>query len=263
MRTAAVVLALLSLCASRAHAAEPDADAIMQRNFMVTKVRTMRQSVTMTLVNSGGETRMREIELRKRLQANGVDNNLLIRFLYPPDIRGSGFLQLERSDGDDNLWIYLPALKKVRRLVAANRKDSFFGSDFSYGDILPPKVNLFRHRFLRTETVDGFECSVIESVPKEDELAEEIGYARKIAWIRSDNNLEARVEYYDSENRLYKTQVLRNHQEVDQANGKWMALFREMVNHQTDHKTILELDPPVVGLSLADSVFTVRSLKRF
>ena len=117
------------------------------------------------------------------------------------------------------MWIYLPALKKSRRLVANNKKDSFVGSDFSYGDISLPKVIKYRHTLTRTEAMDGVDCYVIESVPGDDAVKANSGYSKKITWVRPDNFVETKVEYYDLAGRLLKTQRVTKPQAVDAKDG--------------------------------------------
>lgn len=259
---AAALAGMALLAPAASGAAEPDAREIMEKNFLVTKVPALKQTVAMTLQSDKGEARERKVELVKKLHPNGVDNSILIRFHFPPDIAGTGFLQIERQDGADNLWIYLPALKKVRRLVANNKKDSFFGSDFSYGDILTSKVDRYRHRLVGTEKVDDRPCYVVESTPASDSVKEDGGYGKKVAWIRQDNFLETKVEYYDLEGKLLKTQRLTEHAEIDRQEHHWMALRREMVNHQTGHRTTLVFSGTVVGQPMPDDYFSTRTLER-
>jgi hypothetical protein len=246
----------------RAAAGDSTAHDIMEKNFFVIKIKNIKQEAIMTLVDDKGRTRERKMDLMGKLQDNKVDYNLIIRFHYPADIKGTSFLQIEHSDGDDNLWIYLPALKKSRRLVANNKKDSFFGSDFSYSDILPLKVDLYEHKLIKLEPVEGFDCYVIESTPKDLKEMDNNGYAKKISWIRKDNFVESKIEYYDVKGRLLKTQTISRHKEVDPENHRWMALQREMVNHQTVHKTVLTFDKVNVGTAIADDVFTTSTLER-
>jgi outer membrane lipoprotein-sorting protein len=258
---ALIAWALLTMGLSAA-ADDLSARDIMEKNYFVIKVKTLKEAATMTLINDLGESRERKMDIVGKLQPNGVDTNLVIRFQYPPDIKGTGFLQIEHSEGDDNLWIYLPALNKSRRLVANNKKDSFFGSDFSYGDILPPKVDLYRHTLLRSETMDGHDCFVIESVPRDETVKNNSGYGKKITWVRKDSFLESKIEYYDIGGRLLKTQILTQHQQVDAENHRWLAAHREMSNHQTGHKTVFTFSQIDVGKPIADDFFTVRTIER-
>lgn len=169
---------------------------------------------------------------------------------------------MEHSEGDDDLWIYLPALKKSRRLVANNKKDSFVGSDFSYGDISLPKVDRYRHTLLRFEKIDDHDCHVIESVPINDAIRSNSGYSRKITWLRADNALETKVEYYDVSGRLLKTQRVAKHQLVEPDRARWFALYREMTNHQTGHRTLISFDKIEPGVAAPDEMFTTRYVER-
>jgi outer membrane lipoprotein-sorting protein len=216
----------------------------------------------MVLINDKGQKRERKMATTQKLQANGVDSNLLVKFSFPTDIKGTGFLQIEHSDRDDDQWIYLPALKKSRRLVANNKKDSFVGSDFSYGDVSLPKVDLYRHALLRSETVDGHDCYVVESAPANDAVKSNNGYSKKITWVRKDSFLEAKVEYYDLAGRLLKTQLITNHKLVEPDKRRWFALNREMINRQTGHKTVLSFEKVESGVPVPDELFTTRYVER-
>ena len=263
-RTLTIACVLAGILASPAlsGAEELNARDIMERNYFVGKVKTLRNSATMILINGRGETRKRQMDIAGKLQGNGIDSNLVIRFEYPPDVKGTGFLQLEHSDGDDNLWIYLPALHKTRRIVANNKKDSFFGSDFSYCDILPPKVDLYHHKIVGSEIVDGYDCHIIESLPKSEQEKNNTGYSKRITWVRKDNSLETKIVYYDSEGNLLKTQVARKHALVDAKDQRWFALYKEMVNHQTGHRTIYDGEQVKVGMPIADDFFSAKTLER-
>jgi outer membrane lipoprotein-sorting protein len=243
-------------------AAAPGAREIMEKNFFVSKVTSLQFDSVMTLINDKGQQRERKNDTIVKLQPNGVDSKFLIKFSTPADIKGTGFLQIEHIEGDDDLWIYLPALKKSRRLVANNKKDSFVGSDFSYGEISLPKVDQYRHALLRAEKIDGFDCYVIESTPATDTVRSNSGYSKKITWVRKDNFLETKVEYYDLANRLLKTQIIQKHQLIEPQKGRWFALYREMTNHQTGHRTTLSIGKVNTGIAAPDDLFTTRSIER-
>ncbi|MCW7540997.1 outer membrane lipoprotein-sorting protein [Aquabacterium sp. A7-Y] len=240
----------------------PTADEIMQKNVMASKPRRLSQQVTMTLENARGETRQRTLDVLKALQPNGTDSNMLVRFIAPPDIKGTAFLQLEHTDSDDDQWIYLPALHKSRRLVSSNRKDSFIGSDFAYGDVLPPKVSLYRHRSLPDETVEGVRCYVVESVPASEDVKRDYGYGRKVTWVAQDSFHEVKTEYFDVTNRPLKTQRVRDIVQIDTTANRWMAKYKEMVNHQTEHKTTVMVDRYETDAKITPDTFTLRSLER-
>jgi outer membrane lipoprotein-sorting protein len=239
-----------------------DAAAIMEKNFQASKVSGVRLEASMVLINDKGQQRERKNTTVVALQDNGVDSKFAVRFSTPADIKGTSFLQVEHSEGDDDLWIYLPALRKSRRLVASNKKDSFVGSDFSYGDISLPKVAKYRHTITRTEPMDGVDCYVIESLPGDDTVKANSGYSKKITWVRSDNFVETKVEYYDLAGRLLKTQRVTKPQVVDAKAGRYFPLSREMTNHQTGHRTTLNVLKLDTNVPTPDELFTTRYIER-
>jgi outer membrane lipoprotein-sorting protein len=262
---AMVSLAAVLLMSPATDAQKPaalDAATIMERNFLVSKVTGVRIEATMVLINEKGQQRERRNTTVIALQPNGVDSKFAVKFSAPADISGTAFLQVEHSEGDDDLWIYLPALKKSRRLVASNKKDSFVGSDFSYADVSLPKVVSYRHALQRTEAIDGVECYVIESTPADDTIKANHGYSRKITWVRTDNFVETKVEYYDLAGRLLKTQHVKKPQLVDPKAGRWFALSREMTNHQTGHRTTLDALKLEANVPTPDDLFTTRAIER-
>jgi outer membrane lipoprotein-sorting protein len=243
-------------------AAELTARDMMERNFFVSKIKAVRTSAMMLLINDKGQTRERKNTTLSVLQPNGIDSKLLVKFTAPADIKGTAFLQVEHIDADDDEWIYLPALGKSRRLVANNKKDSFVGSDFSYGDISLPRVDLYEHRLIGSQTIDGVECYQVESTPKAEPTKSNSGYSRKVTWLRKDNFLETKVEYYDLSARLLKTQIVTQPKLLESEQQRWFALHREMTNAQTGHKTVLNFDEVEAGSAPPDEQFTTRYLER-
>ena len=258
----ALSLSLIALSSSRTHSAELSGRDIMEKNFYAGKVPHLLNESTMTLTNERGQHRVRKMRSASVLQANGIDTRLLIRFLFPGDVQGTGYLQIQHHEGDDDMWIYLPALKKVRRLVANNKKDSFVGSDFSYGDILLPVVDTYHHQLLRSEMVDGEECYVVESTPSSEQIKKDFGYSKWMAWVRKSNFMEKKAEYYDGSGRLLKTQMVPAVKEVDPKAHKWWAVRREVINHQTGHRTALVFDVLNATQVVSDDFFTTRYLER-
>ena len=261
-RVAWLLLLAIAAAGAAAAGAEPDAVAIMEKNFFATKLQVLRAESHMTLINAKGQKRERKSSNMVKLQPNGVYSKFLVKFSAPNDIKGTAFLQIEDSDGEDDMWIYLPAMKKSRRLVANNKKDSFVGSDFSYGDILLPRVSLYRHVLLRSEILDGHDSFVVESTPADDTVKANSGYSRKITWVRKDNFLETKVEYFDLSGRPLKTQRVTNHQIVEPDTQRWIALHRHMTNHQTGHQTILRIVQPTRDAPMPDELFSIRYLER-
>lgn len=241
--------------------ANPTADEIMTKNFYVAKVKALTSDATMLLVNEKGQQRERKITTLSRLQSDGANVDLAIRFDLPADVRGTKFLQIQHAERDDDMWIYLPALKRSRRLVSNNKRDSFVGSDFSYADILPLRPSMFRHALSRVESFNGHDCYVVESLPQDDGLKRDLGYARRVSWIRDDNFVELKVDYYDLSGKLARTQNTANHKLVEADPPRWLALRREMVDYQTGHKTTITIDSVDTRTPVPARSFTVESIE--
>ena len=262
-RVFATAMALVAAaCALQAAAAEdPDGAEVMRKNFYAGKISGFTGDAVMILTNDQNQQRVRHISVWSHLKDNGIDSAVMMRFTQPDDIKSTAFLQLENSAGDDDIWVYLPALAKVRRLVSSNKKDSFFGTDFSYGDVLPPPVSKYRHTLKGSEAVDGQDCYVIESVPVDDKVREDNGYARKVSWIDKKDFLERKVLFYGAQDRLLKTESLSQHTLLDPEKQRWIPQTREMLNHETRHRTVYRFEHLTLTPSLSEKLFTTRSLE--
>lgn len=262
MKIPALLFGFLFSLSATAAVDQLSADDIMQKNFFASKVSTLEKNVTLTLTDNQGTKRERKIYALSALLPNGIDSRLLVRITEPADVRGIGFLKHEHLDGEDDQWIYLPAMHKSRRLVANNKKDSFMGSDFSYGDILTPKVSLYHNKLLDSETIDGIDCYVIESIPVDDQVKRDYDYGKKVQWIAKSNFHEVKIDYYDLAGKQLKTQLIKGITLMDKEMDRWAATSREMINHQTEHKSIFVATSANAGIKLPDATFTLRNLER-
>lgn len=209
----------------------------------------------MTLIDKRGRQRVREVIFYSK--DDGQDTKTLIYFRKPADIKGTGFLSYEYDDPqkDDDRWLYLPALKKVRRISGTSNNDYFMGTDFTYDDMGKRRVDEDTHQLLREEKKDGNKCWVIESIPKDKDYL----YSKRISWIRQDSLCEARVEYFDRRGSLLKTLTVPEQRKQD---GFWTAFKMVMDNTQKNHKTILEITGMHYNQGLKDSLFRVSTLER-
>ncbi|MGO8755098.1 MAG: outer membrane lipoprotein-sorting protein [Gallionellaceae bacterium] len=262
---AAAALALvlgLSMQPQEVWAAEPDLIQIMEKNFVVSRVPDSVADATFTLINKDGQERVRETYGITKLEENGIDNMRMTRFLSPPDVKGTVSLLIEHADKDDDIWIYLPALKKVRRLVSNNKKDSFMGTDFSYADVIGYKVGEWNYKLLKEETVDGQPCYVIEALPKSDAVKVSNGYSKRVGWLRKDNLMTVRMEYWDEAGQMLKTSTYTDIQLVDQKRGKWQAMRLEANNVQTGHRTVIKFEHFKANQQVKDEFFTTRYMEK-
>jgi hypothetical protein len=214
--------------------------------------RTM--TMNMTLINKRGKTRERSVLSYSK--DYGKDSKALIYFKKPADVKGTGFLSWEYDDPDkdDDRWLYLPALKKVRRISGSSKNDYFMGTDFTYDDMGDRSVDEDAHKLLRKEEVDGNKCWVVESVPKDKDYM----YSKVIKWIRQDALMSVKVEFYDKQANLLKILTVFDIRKQD---GFWTAFKMEMQNIREKHKTILEITEMHYNQGLKDNFFKVSTLE--
>jgi len=185
-----------------------------------------------------------------------------VRFSSPADVRGTATLLVEHSSSDDDIWIYLPALKKVRRIAASNKSDSFVGTDFSYADVIGHKTADWTHVLLADDKVDGQDCYVIESTPRSADVKASSGYSKRKSWIRKDNFVAIKVEAWDPGGALVKRMAYSHVELVDAKHGKYQAMTLEATNVQNGHRTTLQITNFKLQPDVDDSVFTTAALER-
>jgi outer membrane lipoprotein-sorting protein len=257
-RNIAFAAALAALCVAGADHAfgAPSADDIMKQDFVASKVADSTQDATFHLINAQGQERIRETSGQTKLLPGTTDNRRIVVFNAPADVRGTKTLLIEHSGGDDDIWIYLPAMKKVRRLVANNKKDSFVGTDFSYGDVIGYPVEDWNHTLLREETLNGADCWVIQSIPKSARIADVSGYSKRITWIDKRSYIAVKSEIYDLQGAFLKRLTQTDVREVDAKNHKWQAMRLTAENVQTGHRTVIELKNFKANAGVSDAEFT-------
>jgi len=260
--TACIAAGVLMLGPHQARAADMSADQIVEKNAMVAKVRDSSAEAIFTLTNANGEERVRNTLTKTRLEENGVHNMRFIRFTAPQDIRGTSTLMVEHSNGDDDIWIYLPALKKTRRLVASNKRDSYVGTDFSYGDIIGFRTSDWRNEILRREPIDGADCFVIQSSARTPQVAETSGYSKRLGWIRADNFVLVKSEQYDRAGGLQKVLTVDDIQQVSRSPERWQAMRLQMKNVQSGHRTVIALRDFRANQGIPSDQFVPRMLER-
>ena len=258
----ALLAMLLTLLCSDCLAENVDVQQLMQRSDASVKVLTARSELTMILSNADGEQRVRKLLGYTQLQADGVNNKRLLRFLAPADIKDTVTLLLEHSSGDDDMWIYLPALKKTRRLVSDNKRDSFVGSDLTFGDLLGHKPTDWKSTLLREESLNGQSVYVIESLPKDEAIKNQTGYSKRILWVDKNNFIPLKSEYWDDTGQFLKTIQVSDVRLVDVDHSKWQFMQLQAENKQNGHKTLSHFDDYQANLNLPDTLFTSHSLEQ-
>ena len=209
----------------------------------------------MVLKDKQGRETVRQMRF-KVLEVQGDGDKSLFVFDQPRDVQGTALLTHAHVNSQDDQWLYLPALKRVKRISAAKRSGSFMGSEFSYEDMSPPEVEEYTYRYLRDEPCDDLVCTVIEQVP----LDRKSGYSRKIVWQDTSELRTWRMELYDRKGSHLKTLTLANYQQY--LDRYWRAGEQTMENHLTGAGTVLNWTEFRFRTGLGDSEFTQTALRR-
>jgi outer membrane lipoprotein-sorting protein len=192
--------------------------------------------------------------LERRADTDG-DKSLIV-FNTPKDVKDTALLTFNHIKGNDDQWIYLPALKRVKRIASANKSGPFMGSEFAYEDFAAAEVEKFTYRWLRDEPCGTLTCTVIERVPAYDNS----GYSRQMVWLDKGELRALKVDYYDQRNQLLKTMTAGAWKQYQ---GRfWRSHDMMMVNHQTGKTTRLTWTTFTFKAGLRDSDFSETALAR-
>lgn len=207
-----------------------------------------------TLTDKRGSTRKLSFVAASKMHDPPLAKSI-VRFSSPPDLAGAGFLQVQRRDGDDDRYLFLPALRRSRRISGSLRSSAFMGTDFSFADLDRRDLRDSDAKLLGTEQIGPATCYVIDVVPRRNDAQ----YSHIELWVRKDNFLTLRTKMYDKSNMHAKTFDAR---EIRRVSGNWFVSKSVMTDHKNKHTTQLELQSIVVNAALPDEDFTVRALEK-
>ncbi len=255
---AAGILALLTVPGlARPAAAQPSADEIMARAHlaMFYPGEDMRARVTMRLVSRDGKERLRELTMTRRDLQDGGEQRYFMYFHRPPDVRDMTFLVWKYPGKDDDRWLYIPALKLVRRVAASDKRSSFAGSDFSYEDVSGRQPGEDTHKLIREEKAGARDTYVVESAPKDPGS---VDFGRKLSWIDKATGLPLKEEYYDRRGDLARVFTA---EELKEIQGFWTVTKRVMKNVQSGHWTEAVFADVRYNQKLSPDLFSERALR--
>jgi len=211
--------------------------------------------MVMTLKNRQGETSQRFLRTRNK-EVEGDGDKSIVIFDRPRDVKGTALLNYSHKDGNDDQWLFLPALKRVKRISSDNKSGAFMGSEFAYEDITSQEVEKYTYKWLREEPLEGEPCFVFERVP----VYSNSGYSRQVVWLDQKEYRIFRIDFYDRKGDLLKTLTHRGHRKY--LDRFWYPHEMFMVNHQTGKSTLLEWSDYQFGNGFQEEDFDQNSLKR-
>jgi hypothetical protein len=256
MKTKIVLTTVLLLVAFITNASSPREIAEKASNSI--EFKAMEMVSTLKIFDNRGNVRERQVAVA--VKKFGETNKTMIKFLAPADVKGTAMLIHDYENKGDDMWVFMPSMRKTRRIVSSEKGKSFMGSEFSNADMGRPNIDDFNYTLLGEETINGKTCWKIESTSKTEAAAEEYGFSKQIAYIEKGTYLTHKVEYYDLYNDLLKIMTISDYKK--QSNGSFFAFRMEMENMQNGRKSLMTVNQFQLGSNLKESDFSTTSLEQ-
>ena len=209
----------------------------------------------MVLRNQHGEESARSMR-NQTLEVEGDGDKSLVVFNTPKDVKGTAFLSHTHAVGADDQWLYLPALKRVKRISSNNKSGPFMGSEFAFEDIASQEIEKYTYKFIREEPLNNLECFVIERFPTDKSS----GYSKQVVWFDKDEYREQKIDFYDRKGDLMKTLTYHGYKKYIEK--VWRQSEMKMVNHITGKSTDLFFKEYSFANGLSDRDFDKKTLER-
>jgi hypothetical protein len=262
LRTAPVFLIILllftgskSVQAANSDTEQKGLDIAIEADNRDTGFNDSVSELTMILRNRNGDESTRKIRNQTLEVPDDGDKSLVI-FDQPKDVKGTAFLSFTHKTGPDDQWLYLPALKRVKRISSDNKSGPFMGSEFAYEDISSQEVEKYTYNYLKDEVYEQLDCYVYERFPVDDES----GYTRTVVWMDKEHYRIMKIDFYDRKSTLLKTLTYHGYKQY--LDKYWRSGKMAMVNHQTGKSTDLLWEAYEFATGLSESDFSQNSLKR-
>jgi len=236
----------------------PDPVQLMDKSRDLTMSGNMQSTVTLTITEKSGAIRTRKVNMTAK--TFGGTEKRLMKFLDPADVRGTAMLIIDNKDKQDDIWIYLPALRKTRRIVSTEKGKSFMSSEFTNADMTSGKNTDFNIKHMPESGNNGMWA--IESVPVNDDIADEYGYSRKVTWLdRNDLKIE-KIDFYNFDGTLFKTIEIRATQ--PRTNGTEGYIMTDMFaqNYLNGRSSRVLFDHINTSANIPDNTFSADNLSR-
>jgi len=212
--------------------------------------KTMKATMKMLLIDKRGDKRERKVSTIRE-----GDKKMLMWFLSPADEKGVSFLRKSYEDRDDDMWIFLPAFGKVRRIASHAKKGNFMGTDFTYEDMGERKIKNYTYKILKEEKINDKEYWVLEWVPQKDV---DTDYSKIVSWVWKENYSPIIEEFYDKTGEKKKIKIM----DVEKREKYWLPVKMVMEDIKANHKTEMYFEDIKVDEKVEDSVFTTNYMQR-
>ncbi len=251
-----VQVILLITCLFSVNAFSQTAREISDKASNAIDFNSLEMASTLKIIDGKGRERVRQFVTASK-KFNGV-NKTILKFTAPADVKGTAILIYDNKTTDDDMWIYMPALRKLRRIVSSEKGSSLMGSEFTNADMARPNMDDFEYKILKEETYEGKQCWVIENRCKNEDIENENGFLRQVSWIEKETYLCHKIESYDFDDELLRVQRIKDYRK--QSEGGFFAFYMEKENMQNGRKSIMTTDNFQESCSMPESAFSPNML---
>lgn len=253
IKTTLFLLLLIFVFVAGSYSEELDGKKIIEKMRDRASSDSLIMQVQMIITDKRGEERKRSIINRMKDSPKG--GKTVVTFIKPDDVKGTKFLIVENKNGNDDQMLYMPALKKVKRITSKQKSGKFMGTDFTYADLQSHDPEKGTHTRLADETIDGHDCYKVRTIPKNPD---EYDYSKIVYWVRKDNDIPVKSEFYDMSGELLK--VLNVTKIEKDEKGNWVIRDSLMKNVQKNTSTRMKILQYKTDAKLSDDYFTERFL---
>jgi len=257
-----ILIAVLPPIAPQTLADDPAARAIMEKVDARDDGDNQTSDMEMILTDKRGKKRVRRIAVYSK--DKGEDTLRLMFFKHPADVKDTAFLTHDYDDPskDDDQWLYLPALRKTKRIASSDKSGSFMGSDLNYSDMTDRNLPDYDFTLKKEMAVKGINTWLIESIPRSKKIIAETGYKKSLIFVRQDNYVVIRAVHWEKDGGYLKYVDVKKLAFIDDI---WVATEMHVTRKkgkQLAHKTILKLNNIKFNQDLDNELFTVRRMEK-
>ena len=216
----------------------------------------------MILINEDGSKEKREVSVKKKKNGDDLTNSLIV-FVRPAEVQGTALLNIQQDGGVELQYVYMPAQKILQRIAQGAKKSYFMGTDFTYEDLSPDKLDNYNYKLIKEEKVKvtasdkNEDCYVVEAIPT-DAYRPKTNYGKKLLWITKDKFYTKKVEFYDKKLNFIKSEVSWNF--VNKGGTVYRPLKVFVNNKKENHKTLVQVSNIKINLPISNKIFTKRYL---
>jgi len=261
MKTIQLILITLTLGGAVMAQNSSDPKDIMKISRDQSKLSGMEARTTLQINDGKGNQRIRETTMASRIFPDGTEKRTIL-FLTPADVKGTGILIFDYEGKDDNMWIYLPALRKTRKIVSSEKSKNFMGSEFSNSDLAVGNLNDFNYAMDGTETIDQQLCWKIKVTPASPQIAADYGISSKTVWISQKDFMPRKTIFFDNEGKPWKELTYSGIKKMDPKNNKYFISHMEIKNLKNGRFSEMDMSQMTYNPTVKEEFFTLSFIEK-